>query len=203
MWDERYSTEEFAYGKEPNDFLKERVELLPVGRTLCLAEGEGRNAVFLATCGHRVTAVDQSRIGLEKAERLAQERDTRIRTLHSDLTRFEILPQSWDAIVSIFAHLPPPLRRAIHRDAVSGLRPGGVFLLEAYTPEQLRYRTGGPPVEELMMTLETLQAELEGLEWLHAQELVRDIQEGEFHQGRGAVVQLIGRKPPEQAASGR
>lgn len=197
MWDERYSTEEFAYGREPNDFLKERVELLPVGRTLCLAEGEGRNAVFLARRGHSVTAVDQSRVGLEKAERLAQERDVRIETVHADLARFEIVPESWDAIVSVFVHLPPPLRRDVHRDAVSGLRPGGVFLLEAYTPEQLRYSTGGPPVEELMMTLETLEAELEGLEWLHAQELVRDVHEGEFHHGRGAVVQLIGRKLQE------
>jgi SAM-dependent methyltransferase len=195
MWDERYSREEFVYGKDPNDFLREKVTMLPVGRTLCLAEGEGRNAVFLAMRGHRVTAVDWSLVGLEKAKQLAQERNVRIETVHTDLSHFRIEPESWNAIISIFAHVPPPLRRVLHREAVAGLVPGGVFLLEAYTPEQLKYNTGGPPAEEMMMTLETLQAELDGLEWLHAEESVREVREGEFHHGEGAVVQLIGRKP--------
>jgi hypothetical protein len=82
----------------------------------------------------------------------------------------------------------------VHQEVVAGLRPGGIFLLEAYTPEQLRYGTGGPPVEEMMMTLRNLEQELDGLEWLHAKELVREVHEGEFHHGDGAVVQLIGRK---------
>jgi SAM-dependent methyltransferase len=194
MWDERYSSEQFAYGKEPNDFLREVVDRLPVGRTLCLAEGEGRNAVFLATRGHDVTAVDMSLVGLEKANRLAEERDVTIETVHADLADFSIIPEDWDVIVSIFAHLPPALRRQVHQEVVAGLRPGGIFLLEAYTPEQLRYGTGGPPVEEMMMTLRNLEQELDGLEWLHAKELVREVHEGEFHHGDGAVVQLIGRK---------
>ena len=159
LWDERYDREEYAYGKEPNDFLKDHIDMLPAGRTLCIAEGEGRNAVYLASRGHRVTAVDQSLVGLEKARQFAQERYVRIETVHTDLAHFRIFPRSWDVIVSIFAHVPPPLRRVIHREAVAGLRPGGVFVLEAYTPEQLKYKTGGPPVEEMMMTLETLKAE--------------------------------------------
>lgn len=195
LWDERYDREEYAYGKEPNDFLKDHIDMLPAGRTLCIAEGEGRNAVYLASRGHRVTAVDQSLVGLEKARQFAQERYVRIETVHTDLAHFRIFPRSWDVIVSIFAHVPPPLRRVIHREAVAGLRPGGVFVLEAYTPEQLKYKTGGPPVEEMMMTLETLKAELAGLTWLHAKELVREVTEGELHHGKGAVVQLIGRKP--------
>jgi SAM-dependent methyltransferase len=194
MWDERYREKEFAYGREPNDFLRGMVDCLPVGKTLCLAEGEGRNAVFLARMGHHVTAVDLSIVGLEKANRLAVEHQVGIQTIHSDLAHYRIAPDSWDAIVSIFAHVPPPLRQSVHREVVAGLRPGGVFLLEAYTPDQLNYRTGGPPVEEMMMTLESLVEELRGLEWLHAQELVRDVREGEFHHGTGAVVQLVGRK---------
>ena len=194
MWNERYSSEEFAYGRKPNDFLVEQIEKLPVGRTLCLAEGEGRNAVFLARKGHDVTAVDMSLVGLEKAKKLAKESYVKIRTVHTDLARYSIKPESWDAIVSIFAHVPAPIRRVLHHEAVRGLKPGGVFLLEAYTPDQLKYGTGGPPVEEMMMTLETLKAELEGLEWLHAEELVREIHEGRFHDGDGAVVQVIGRK---------
>ena len=194
MWDERYGKEQFAYGKEPNDFLREEAGRLPVGKTLCLAEGEGRNAVFLARMGHAVTAVDLSLVGLEKAGRLAREHQVSIECIHSDLAHYRIAPESWDAIVSIFAHVPSPLRQRVHRDVVAGLRRGGIFLLEAYTPEQLNYRTGGPPVEEMMMALGTLEEELRGLEWLHAQELVRDVHEGEFHHGAGAVVQLIGRK---------
>lgn len=195
MWDERYNRDDFVYGRDPNDFLRDKVQLLPAGRTLCLAEGEGRNAVFLATRGHRVTAVDWSLVGLEKAKKLAQEHNVRIETIHTDLAHFQIERLGWNAIISIFAHVPPPLRRVLHREAVAGLAPGGVFLLEAYTPEQLKYDTGGPPVEEMMMTLETLQAELAGLEWLHAEEVVREVREGEFHHGEGAVVQLVGRKP--------
>ena len=194
MWDERYSDKRFAYGREPNDFLRDMIDLLPAGKTLCLAEGEGRNAVFLAKRGHDVTAIDLSIVGLEKANRLAAEQQVSIETIHSDLEDFRIAQDGWDAIISIFAHLPPPLRQRVHREVVAGLRPGGIFLLEAYTPEQLNYGTGGPPVEEMMMTLESLEEELRGLEWLHAQELVRDVREGEFHHGTGAVVQLIGRK---------
>ena len=194
MWDERYKEKGFAYGREPNDFLRDMVDRLPIGKTLCLAEGEGRNAVFLARRGHHVTAVDLSIVGLEKASRLAAEHQVSIETIHANLEDFNIAHNSWDAIISIFAHLPPPLRQRLHREIVAGLRPGGIFLLEAYRPEQLKYRTGGPPVEELMMTLESLEEELSGLEWLHAEELVREVREGEFHHGSGAVVQMIGRK---------
>ena len=99
--------------------------------------------------------------------------------------------------MSIFCHLPPALRLSVHRRAVGGLRPGGMFLLEAYTPRQLRYETGGPPTADMMMDLGTLGRELAGLEFLHAEELVREIHEGEFHDGPGAVVQVLGRRPEQ------
>lgn len=108
---------------------------------------------------------------------------------------FSIEPNSWDAIVSIFAHTPPPVRRHVHSEAVRGLKPGGAFLLDAYRPEQLEYKTGGPPVVEMMMTLELLRAELPGLDVEYAQETVRDINEGKLHTGQAAVVQLLARKP--------
>ena len=195
MWDERYQGEDFAYGTAPNDFLRSQVEHLPAGRILCLAEGEGRNAVFLAEQGFTVTAVDLSPVGLAKAERLATQRGVRIETVVADLADFHIDPESWDGIVSIFAHTPPPVRQHVHREVVGGLRTGGVFLLEAYRPEQLQYKTGGPPVVEMMMDLSGLRAELAGLEFEYAEEIVRDIQEGTLHHGQGAVVQLRARKP--------
>jgi SAM-dependent methyltransferase len=194
MWNERYAVDEYVYGSAPNDFLASVIERLPTGRVLCLAEGEGRNAVYLAEQGFEVTAVDSSPVGLDKARKLAGQRGVHIETVVADLAHYEIVPESWDAIVAIFCHLPPLLRRAVHAQAVAGLRPGGAFVLEAYTPAQLKHGTGGPPVLELMMTLDGLREELAGLRFEHAFEIERDIQEGRFHAGVGAVVQVLANK---------
>lgn len=195
MWDQRYSSETYAYGTEPNGFLAAMFENLPNGRVLCLGEGEGRNAVWLAQQGREVTAMDASEVGLKKARRLAEARDAKITTVQADLADFDIEPRHWNVIVSIFCHLPPELRRDVHRRCVKGLRPGGVILLEAYTPAQLDYQTGGPPTADMMMDAQSLHTELAGLEFLRLQECVREVHEGEFHYGPGAVVQALARKP--------
>ncbi|QSV46226.1 SAM-dependent methyltransferase [Geobacter benzoatilyticus] len=194
-WDERYDTADFAYGREPNAFLAGKGGMIPTGDVLCLAEGEGRNAVFLAKLGHRVVAVDSSAVGLAKAARLAGDNGVRIETVTADLAEFALEPGRWDAIVSIFCHVPLPVRRALHHKVVEGLRPGGLFILEAYTPAQLALRTGGPPSEDMMMTLAGLREELAGLEFVEGREIERDVVEGRLHTGRGAVVQVVARKP--------
>jgi SAM-dependent methyltransferase len=194
MWDERYSSEEYVYGKEPNEFLVAMKSHIPKGRVLCIGEGEGRNAVYLAQQGYEVTGVDASSVGLAKAQRLAKERDVDVSIVVKDLAHFDFGNNAWDGIVSIFCHLPPDIRAAVHAKAVDSLRPNGVFLLEAYTPKQLQFKTGGPPTAELMLDLETAKKELAGLEFIHAEELERDVHEGQFHNGRAAVVQLIGVK---------
>jgi SAM-dependent methyltransferase len=194
-WDERYQVDDYVYGTSANDFLRSHVDRLPEGRILCLAEGEGRNAVFLAEHGFTVTAVDLSSVGLAKAQRLAEQRGVKIHGIVADLADFRIEPGSWDGIVSIFAHVPARVRQHLHRQVVGGLRSGGIFLLEAYRPAQLEYGTGGPPGPEMMMDLEGLRAELAGLEFDYAAETVRDIHEGRLHHGRGAVIQVLARKP--------
>jgi len=192
-WDERYGGAVYYYGTEPNEFLRERLAAIPAGGdVLCLAEGEGRNAVFLAQQGYRVIAVDQSSIGLRKAERLAAARGVKIDTVVADLADYRIVPRRWDGIVSIWCHLPPALRSAVYGQAVAGLKPGGVLLVEAYTPEQLRYGTGGPKSAELLPTLAELRSELAGLEFVHAEERVREVREGNGHAGQSAVVQIVG-----------
>lgn len=197
MWDERYGAEGFFYGTEPNDFLREAAARIPKeGPVLCLAEGEGRNAVFLARLGYDVTAVDQSPVGLEKARRLADESGVSLHTVVADLADYAIEPEAWAGIVSIWCHLPPPLRRSVHAACVRGLRPGGAFVLEAYTPRQLEYRTGGPPTAELMMSLDELRQELAGLVLEIAEETDREVHEGKGHDGRSAVVRVLGFKPP-------
>lgn len=194
-WNERYSTPEHFYGTAPNAFLAAQAHHIPAGPVLCLAEGEGRNAVHLAALGHAVTAVDQSAVGLAKARRLAETRGVALATVVADLAAYSILPDAWSGIVSIFAHLPRALRRTVHAAAVRGLRPGGVFLLEAYTPAQLAFATGGPKDPALLMRLPDLRGELTGLELLVAQEIEHEVVEGSGHSGRAAVVQILGRKP--------
>ncbi|MEI6604486.1 MAG: class I SAM-dependent methyltransferase [Verrucomicrobiota bacterium] len=195
FWDDRYAAGEYAYGEAPNTFVAAMAQQIPDGPVLCLAEGEGRNAVSLARLGHHVTAVDQSAMGLAKAQRLAEASGVVIETVHANLDSYRIMPGAWAGVVATFAHLPPALRRKVHAAVVQGLKPGGVFILEAYTPAQLVLGTGGPKVPELLMTLDNLRDELAGLEFVVAREIERDVTEGCFHQGRGAVVQILARRP--------
>jgi SAM-dependent methyltransferase len=193
-WDERYSRGGYYYGTRPNDFLVSQAGLIaPGGRVLCLGEGEGRNAAYLAGLGHQVLAVDQSSVGLAKASSLATDRGVSIGTACTDLADYDIAPGQWDAMVSIWCHLPDPLRRQVHRRCVAGLARGGVFLLEAYTPQQLRLASGGPKTLDLLPTLELLRVDLEGLEFLHAVECERQVNEGAKHVGLSAVVQVAAR----------
>ncbi|MBI3562876.1 MAG: class I SAM-dependent methyltransferase [Gammaproteobacteria bacterium] len=195
MWDERYAAEEYAYGKEPNDFLAANIARIPPGKVLCLCDGEGRNGVYLAQQGCQVTSVDASAVGLAKADALARERGVSLDTRAMDLAQFVIAPKSWDAIISIFCHVPPQLRAIVHQQCVAGLRPGGILILEAYTPKQLQLKTGGPQNVEMTMTLAGLEQELKGLDFVHALECERQVIEGRYHHGTGAVVQVIGIKP--------
>ncbi len=194
-WDQRYAGPGHIYGREPNAFVAAEAGRIPAGPVLCLAEGEGRNAVFLAQLGHAVTAVDQSAVGLAKAARLAAERNVPLTAVVGDLADYAIAPAAWAGIVSVFAHLPPTVRRAVHARVVAGLQPGGIFILEAYTPAQLAFGTGGPREAGLCMTLAGLRDELTGLELIVARECERDVVEGTAHTGRGAVVQVVGRRP--------
>lgn len=196
-WDEKYGAPGHYYGTEANDFLRERYTALPAGgRVLCLAEGEGRNAVYLARQGFGVVAVDQSPVGLRKAEQLAAERGVKIETVAADLADYRIEPDHWDGIVSIWCHLPQPLRTTVHRQVVAGLKVGGTFLLEAYTPAQLRHGTGGPKTVDLLPSLDELRRELDGLDLVYAEEREREVHEGHGHTGLSAVVDIVARRSP-------
>lgn len=194
-WDERYASTDYFYGTEPNDFLRSQAHRLKRGsRVLCLAEGEGRNAVFLARQGCDVTAMDHSAVGLRKAAALAAAAGVSIRTLVADLETYPIEEGAWDGIVSIWCHMASKLRVRVHHAIVRGLAPGGVFLLESYTPEQLRHATGGPRDPDLMPTLAILRSELAGLVFDVGQELEREVHEGRGHNGTSAVVHIAGHR---------
>jgi 2-polyprenyl-3-methyl-5-hydroxy-6-metoxy-1,4-benzoquinol methylase len=199
MWDERYGTSEFASGTEPNDWVRENAgRIQPGGRVLCLAAGEGRNAAFLAAKGHPVTAVDQSRVGMEKAARLARDAGVELTTVVADLAHHDLGRSAWAAITSVHAHMPVPVRQDLHRRVVEALAPGGLYILEAYTERQLDMPgRGGPPLtqREMFMSLAGLREELAGLEFVVGREVDREVSEGRYHTGESAVVQVLARKP--------
>ena len=199
MWDQRYSEPEFAYGQQSNDFLVACLNAIPANsKVLCLAEGQGRNAVYLAQQGHEVTAVDQSAVGLQRAEQLAVEKGVSIHTVVADLAAFDLGENQWDAIVSIAAHLPPAVREKLHQRVKTALKPSGVFILEAYSPAHLALPgIGGPPPHqaELLMSLDLLHQELAGLNFEIAHEIERHLEEGQYHCGLSGVVQVLARKP--------
>ncbi len=194
-WNERYAGDEYAFGTEPNDFLVWVEPLLPRGRVLSLAEGEGRNATWLAGRGFDVWSVDGSTVGVEKTLRLAAERGVSVHAQVGDLADLAIAPGAWDVVVSVFVHLPQPLRGALLRRAAAGLAPGGMYVMEAYAPDQIGRGTGGPPDAALLAPLEELVEGLGGLELLHAAALEREVTEGRLHSGLASVVQILARRP--------
>lgn len=194
MWDERYKNTPFYYGKMPNDFVVSSVVHIPKGEVLCLAEGEGRNSVFLARSGFEVTGVDLSEQALNHARQLAQENQVEVHYEHADLSNYEFGKNRWSGIVSVFCHLPRELRRDMHRRVVESLRVGGAFIVEAFAPAQISLGTGGPKDPDLLISLNDLKLELEGLDFVVAEETNRIIFEGIGHSGPSAVTQLVGIK---------
>ena len=196
-WDERYAEEGFAFGTEPNDFLREVAARLPVGRTLCLGDGEGRNGVFLAQLGHDVVTVDLSPVGVVKARRLAAERGVEIDARVADLETFELGAASWDCIVSVFCHLPPALRHKVHAAVPDALRQGGCFVLEAYRAANIGRGVGGPQNSEMTVELEDILGDLgatTGMTIEVGREIEREIVEGKYHNGMSATTQVLARK---------
>lgn len=192
FWNQRYAGDRFVYGTEPNAFLAEHSGLL-TGPVLSLSEGEGRNAVFLASLGLDVLGVDISSVGLEKARQLAESRGVKIRTEVADLATYEPGEARFGAVISIFAHLPGAIRQRLYPLIARSLKPDGVILLEAYAESQLARDTGGPKDADMLMTVEKIRREFPTLEPILLRETERDVSEGEGHTGMASVVQFVGR----------
>jgi SAM-dependent methyltransferase len=196
-WDERYAEDGFAFGTEPNDFLREVAPTLPVGRTLCIGDGEGRNGVFLAELGHQVVTVDLSPVGVVKARRLAADRGVDIDAKVADLEVFDLGVDQWDCVVSVFCHLPADLRHRVYANVPAALKSGGCFVLEAYRAANIGRGVGGPQNAEMTVELEDVLTDIgtaSGMSIVVGREIERDIVEGKYHNGRSATTQVLARK---------
>ena len=196
MWDERYQTPEYIFGDQPCQWLIMNQHRLPQsGKALALGDGEGRNGVFLAELGFEVTSVDLSEVGLSKARDLARKRGVTIQTVQADLEHYEIEAESQDLIVSIYCHLPDAIRKLVHERAEVALKPGGLFILEAFHHAQLKYQSGGPKTTDLLYDLDALLDDFQTLQILEAFDGLCYLDEGARHSGIGHIVRLVLQKP--------
>lgn len=196
FWDQRYSTDEYFFGLEPNEFLRSQShQLTPGQKVLALADGEGRNGVWLAQQGLDVLSVDFSPMAIAKAQRFAASRGVTLATEVADLGTWDWGVERFDAIVAIFIQFAgPALRTVIFQKLQAALKPGGLLLLQGYTPRQLEFKTGGPPLVENMYTTELLQESFSNMEILHLLEHDATLSEGVGHKGMSALIDLVGRK---------
>jgi len=200
-WDTRYSREDFLFGTEPNAFLAAQVHRLRTGgRALCVADGEGRNSVWLAGCGLEVDAFDISPVAVAKARALAAGRRVSVRHAVADVLELEWPEACYDVIAAIFIQFAAPDERtSLFEGFVRALRPGGVLMLQGYRPEQLAYRTGGPPCAENMYTEAMLRDAFSRLDIDHLHSHDDVVREGEGHNGMSALIDLVAVKPRQAA----
>lgn len=195
-WDERYASEDYLFGTEPNGFLVSQRHLLkPDMSCLAVADGEGRNGVWLAQQGLQVLSVEASAVALAKAKKLAQQRGVAIDFEQADLAHWQWGENRFDVVAAIFIQFAPPaLREQMFAGIRHCLKPGGLLLLQGYTPRQLEYKTGGPPVAENMYTEALLRNAFGDMEIMHLREHDDHIGEGTGHSGMSALIDLVARK---------
>ncbi len=193
FWNQRYQEENFAYGKAANDFLQSN-EFKTGSKILCLAEGEGRNGVYLAKMGHQITCIDYSESGIQKMQRLAEENNVQLKTICADLAEVILEPNTWDGIVLIFGHFPEELRKYVHKQVYSALKPGGKLVMEAYHKNQLNFKTGGPMSDKLLYSEKELRSDFDAFTSIQIEMVERDVNEGQYHFGKSSVIQVIGLK---------
>lgn len=198
-WNKRYSNEEFAYGEEPNNYLKEQLEKVNAGKILFPAEGEGRNAVFAAKMGWKAVAFDISDEGKNKALQLAQANNVMIDYKVGALESLDFKKDEFDAIALIYAHFPAAIKSSYHKMLNQYLRKGGIVIFEAFSKNHLKYiakneRVGGPKEIEMLFSIDEIKADFEDYEIVELEEKEIDLNEGLFHNGEGSVIRFVGIK---------
>ena len=198
-WNERYSREAFAYGEQPNDFLKAQLNSLTPASILFPAEGEGRNAVYAARLGWKVSAFDISVEGKKKALLLAEKNNVAIDYQVGELNKLDYRNEQFDVIALIYAHFPANIKSAIHKALDKYLRNGGVIIFEAFSKTHIDYivkneKVGGPKEVDMLFSIEELKADFYNYQIILMEEKEIELSEGEFHKGLGSVIRFVGRK---------
>lgn len=196
LWDDRYKQQDYLFGTAPNDFLRSQAwRFPPAGQALAVADGEGRNGVFLAERGLAVTSIDSSAVGVAKAQALAESRGVFLDARVGDLFAWDWPVGRFDVIASVFVHMPPPDRVTLHARVAAALAPGGLLVLEAYRPDQIGRGTGGPPTPDRTYTNDMLAADFAALDLLELTAGTALLREGPGHDGIGSIVRYVGRRP--------
>jgi|SRR5690554_1936039 len=199
MWDERYSSKEYVYGKNPNTYLKEQLEKQDSGTILFPAEGEGRNAVYAAKLGWTVSAFDTSIEGKSKAFELAKENNVEIDYRVGQLSELNYKEEEFDAVALIYAHFPPTIRSEYHKLFDTYLKTGGMIILEGFSKNHLAYqannpKVGGPRDIDLLFSIDEIQSDFPNYEVIELQEKEIELNEGLYHKGKASVIRFTGRK---------
>ena len=197
QWDQRFSRPGLLFGEQPNRFLEREAHRLGAGSTvLSVADGEGRNALYLASLGHRVCAFDISAVAVAKARELAARRGLQVEWHTASADEWDWRARAWDAVLAVFVQFADPaMRRRMFEGMWTALRPGGLLLVQGYTPRQLEFRTGGPGRLEHLYTSALLRELLPQAEWLQLREYEDELAEGSAHVGRSALLDAVARKP--------
>jgi SAM-dependent methyltransferase len=191
FWNERYAKNEFIYGKEPNEFFREELENLPVGKVILPCDGEGRNAVFAAKLGWYVNAFDFSPSAKEKAKALAKQEGVNPKYEVADILEKEFKENSADVVALIYVHFPAELRKIAHQKAIKWLKPGGKLILEAFNPKQIDNDSGGPKNIDMLYSEDILREDFKDLKIEKLEILQTNLSEGNFHKGKADVIRLI------------
>ncbi len=194
FWNERYKADDYAYGIEPNKFLKNQLKNITPGNILFPAEGEGRNAVYAATIGWQVTAFDPSIEGKRKAELLAMKKGVSIDYRIEDYEFVEFPVESFDCIALIFAHMNPVKREDYHKKLISFLKPGGTLILEGFSKNQINNKTGGPRDIDMLFSEKEMKIDFSSLSKLTITQTEEVLNEGTYHQGLASVIRVVGIK---------
>lgn len=198
-WNDRYSADEFAYGEQPNNYLREQLMQLDTGTILFPAEGEGRNAVFAAKLGWKVSAFDISIEGKNKALQLAENNNVSIDYQVGELQELDYKAEQFDAIALIYAHFPSAIKSTYHKILSNYLRNRGLLIFEAFSKKHLDYlakneKVGGPKEIDMLFSIEEIRTDFENYEVLALEEKEIELNEGLFHNGLGSVIRFVGRK---------
>jgi SAM-dependent methyltransferase len=195
-WNRRFEADGYIFGTEPNAYLRQHAPLWqPDSRVLSVADGEGRNSVWLAGQGMIVDAFDISRVGVEKARKLAKAAAVSVAFSVSDCDSWPWPADAYDGIAAIFVQFAdPPMRARLFANMIRALKPGAILILQGYTPKQLEYKTGGPPLPSHLYTADMLRGAFAAMEVLDLREYEADLTEGTQHHGRSAVIGLVARK---------